>query len=130
VLTGNSSAIGKTLCAHPEVVWSGFTDAGRQRVWISRHPTKVRVMKIDESALMLRKADAKVRPKLARFVDAMMAVPGVAESVNLVHIKRGYYSIKALNPTLIVPLGPDPRLLPGLRVENDFSREPTSTDGR
>jgi putative glutathione S-transferase len=27
------------------------------------------------------------------------------------HIKRGYYSIKALNPTGIVPVGPD---LPGL----------------
>ena len=29
----------------------------------------------------------------------MLAVPGVREMVNLDHIKRGYYSIKALNPT-------------------------------
>jgi glutathionyl-hydroquinone reductase len=27
--------------------------------------------------------------------------------VDLDHIKRGYYSIKALNPTGIVPKGPD-----------------------
>jgi len=26
--------------------------------------------------------------------------------VNIDHIKRGYYSIKVLNPTGIVPLGP------------------------
>jgi putative glutathione S-transferase len=26
--------------------------------------------------------------------------------VNIDHIKRGYYSIKALNPNGIVPLGP------------------------
>jgi glutathionyl-hydroquinone reductase len=34
-------------------------------------------------------------------------VPGVRETVSMVHIKRGYYSIKALNPNGIVPLGPD-----------------------
>jgi glutathionyl-hydroquinone reductase len=32
--------------------------------------------------------------------------PGIAETVNFDHIKRGYYSIKTLNPTGIVPLGP------------------------
>ena len=37
----------------------------------------------------------------------MLAVPGIARTVNLDHIKRGYYSIKALNPNGIVPLGPD-----------------------
>jgi putative glutathione S-transferase len=35
----------------------------------------------------------------------------VRETVNIDHIKRGYYSIKALNPTGIVPVGPD---LPGI----------------
>ncbi|TCM57791.1 putative glutathione S-transferase [Rhizobium sp. PP-F2F-G48] len=33
--------------------------------------------------------------------------PGVAETVRIVHIKRGYYSIAHINPTGIVPLGPD-----------------------
>ena len=46
-------------------------------------------------------------PALSRHLERMLAVPGVAETVNLDHIKTGYYSIKALNPTTIVPLGPD-----------------------
>lgn len=37
----------------------------------------------------------------------MLAISGVRETVNLDHIKRGYYSIKALNPTGIVPAGPE-----------------------
>ena len=37
----------------------------------------------------------------------ILRLPGVAETVNLDHIKAGYYSIKALNPTGIVPAGPD-----------------------
>jgi putative glutathione S-transferase len=41
----------------------------------------------------------------------MLEVPGVRETVNIDHIKRGYYSIKALNPLGIVPVGPD---LPGI----------------
>ncbi|TMV85632.1 glutathione S-transferase family protein [Thioclava sp. BHET1] len=36
----------------------------------------------------------------------VLELPGVAETVDLDHIKAGYYSIKALNPTGIVPAGP------------------------
>jgi putative glutathione S-transferase len=43
----------------------------------------------------------------------MLAVPGIRETVSIDHIKRGYYSIKALNPNGIVPAGPD---LSGLGV--------------
>lgn len=50
-------------------------------------------------------------PALTRFLHAMLDVPGVRETVSIDHIKRGYYSVKALNPTCIVPVGPD---LPGL----------------
>ncbi len=50
-------------------------------------------------------------PGLSAFVHAMLAVPGVRETVDIGHIKHGYYSIKALNPNGIVPVGPD---LPGL----------------
>lgn len=32
--------------------------------------------------------------------DAVMALPGVAETVDFDHIKRGYYSIKTLNPSV------------------------------
>ncbi|MFB9134567.1 glutathione S-transferase family protein [Vibrio olivae] len=41
------------------------------------------------------------------FLKRMLDVPGIRETVNIDHIKRGYYSIKALNPTRIVPEGPD-----------------------
>jgi putative glutathione S-transferase len=34
-------------------------------------------------------------------------VPGIADTVNLDHIKRHYYmSMTAINPTRVVPLGP------------------------
>jgi putative glutathione S-transferase len=44
---------------------------------------------------------------LTAWLKTMLAVPGLRETVNIDHIKRGYYSIKALNPNGIVPLGPD-----------------------
>ncbi|HUH76703.1 MAG TPA: glutathione S-transferase family protein [Devosia sp.] len=48
---------------------------------------------------------------LSTYVTNVLAVPGVAETVDIEHIKAGYYSVKALNPNGIVPKGPD---LPGL----------------
>ena len=46
-------------------------------------------------------------PALTAYLRRMLAIPGVRETVNIDHIKRGYYSIKALNPNGIVPLGPE-----------------------
>ncbi|PHP28668.1 glutathione S-transferase family protein [Limimaricola cinnabarinus] len=46
-------------------------------------------------------------PALARFLRDMLAVEGVRETVDIDHIKVGYYSISALNPNGIVPKGPD-----------------------
>lgn len=43
---------------------------------------------------------------LSRYVETMLAIPGVRGTVNIDHIKRGYYSIKALNPNGIIPAGP------------------------
>ncbi|WP_267551266.1 glutathione S-transferase family protein [Rhizobium rhizogenes] len=43
---------------------------------------------------------------LQSFCRRMLDWPGIAETVNFDHIKRGYYSISTLNPTGIVPLGP------------------------
>lgn len=45
-------------------------------------------------------------PLLSRYLRRVLALPGVAGTVNLDHIKRGYYSIAKLNPTGIVPAGP------------------------
>ncbi len=46
-------------------------------------------------------------PALTAWLKQMLAVPGLRDTVSIDHIKRGYYSIKTLNPQGIVPLGPD-----------------------
>nr|WP_294554443.1 glutathione S-transferase family protein [uncultured Rhodopila sp.] len=51
-----------------------------------------------------RLADYK---NLSAYLAGMLAVPGIRETVSIDHIKRGYYSIRALNPNGIVPVGPD-----------------------
>ena len=64
-------------------------------------------------------------PALSAYLARLLTLPGVRETVNMDHIKRGYYSIKALNPTGIVPIGPD---LPGLdpvSLSNDQSGRPS-----
>lgn len=43
---------------------------------------------------------------LRSFCRRMFDWPGIAETVSFDHIKRGYYSVTALNPSGIVPLGP------------------------
>ena len=45
-------------------------------------------------------------PALTAYLGRMLAVPEIRETVSVDHIKQGYYSIRALNPTGIVPLGP------------------------
>ncbi|UUL82958.1 glutathione S-transferase family protein [Sphingomonas qomolangmaensis] len=46
-------------------------------------------------------------PRLHRLMERMMAVPGIAETVDLNHIKTHYYrSHPDVNPTGIVPIGP------------------------
>lgn len=45
--------------------------------------------------------------RLSAYMERILRLPGVRETVNLEHIKAGYYSIKALNPSGIVPIGPD-----------------------
>ena len=45
-------------------------------------------------------------PHLSNYMKRILAIDGIASTVNLQHIKAGYYSIKALNPNGIVPMGP------------------------
>ena len=45
-------------------------------------------------------------PYLHAFMQRIHAINGIADTVNIEHIKAGYYSIKALNPSGIVPVGP------------------------
>lgn len=46
-------------------------------------------------------------PGLSTYLKRVLAIPGIRETVSIDHIKHGYYSMKALNPQRIVPLGPD-----------------------
>ncbi len=60
-------------------------------------------------------------PALSAYLARMLTIPGVRETVSIEHIKQGYYSMKALNPPGIVPVGPD---LPGLdpvRADGPFA---------
>src|SRR5271168_441673 len=50
---------------------------------------------------------------LSDYLARLMAIPAFRDTFNLDHIKRGYYSIKALNPSRIVPLGPKLEWAPG-----------------
>ena len=45
-------------------------------------------------------------PNLRAYMQRIHGLPGIAETVDADHIKAGYYSIRALNPAGIVPLGP------------------------
>lgn len=47
------------------------------------------------------------KPKLFHFMQRIYGINGIAKTVNIEHIKAGYYSIKALNPKGIVPNGPE-----------------------
>ena len=44
---------------------------------------------------------------VSAYLARLIAIPAFRDAFNLDHIKRGYYSIQALNPTRIVPLGPE-----------------------
>lgn len=57
-------------------------------------------------------------PALTAWMLRVLEIPGVRSTVNIDHIKRGYYSIKALNPSGIVPVGPDLAALGGYLSHN------------
>jgi putative glutathione S-transferase len=48
----------------------------------------------------------KEMASLHAYMQRILALDGIAKTVSLDHIKAGYYSIKALNPGGIVPVGP------------------------
>ena len=45
-------------------------------------------------------------PAVLAYLKRLLAIPAFATSVRVDHIKMGYYSIEAINPTRIVPVGP------------------------
>lgn len=51
-------------------------------------------------------------PAVLDYMQRIYTLPGIAETVNFDHIKQGYYSMRALNPSGIVPKGPNIYLQP------------------
>ncbi len=43
---------------------------------------------------------------LQNYLERLSQIPALKKTTNITHIKQGYYSIKALNPSKIVPTGP------------------------
>ena len=52
-------------------------------------------------------------PHLQAYMQRFYALPGMNETVNIEHIKQGYYSVEALNPMGLVPMGPDLNFIAG-----------------
>ena len=46
-------------------------------------------------------------PNVAAYTRRILELPGIAETVSIDHIKRGYYSLKPVSPNGVVPIGPD-----------------------
>jgi putative glutathione S-transferase len=46
-------------------------------------------------------------PALSEYLDRLLAIDAFAKNTRIDHIKTGYYSILALNPSGIVPVGPE-----------------------
>ena len=62
-------------------------------------------------------------PGLQGYLRELYQVPGVAETVHLTHIKRHYYeSHHTINPTRVVPIGPE------LELEAPHGREKIGGD--
>lgn len=94
-------AIEKRLSAGKYLVGEQLTEADIRAF--------VTLIRFDAAYYGLFKANLRqVRdyPKIKAYMKRIYQYPGIAETVNIDHIKRGYYSIKALNPTGIVPAGP------------------------
>ena len=61
---------------------------------------EVRILVVDDEMI--------VREALSNYLRELYQWPGVADTVNMVHIKRHYYySHTELNPSRIIPKGPD-----------------------
>lgn len=46
-------------------------------------------------------------PALSAYLERLLQIPAFANNTRVDHIKSGYYSVKALNPAGIVPVGPE-----------------------
>jgi len=70
-------------------------------------PTLVRFDLAYHGAFKCNKRRLVDYPNLWAYCRELYQMPGIAETVNFDHIKRGYYGIAQVNPTGIVPKGPE-----------------------
>lgn len=74
----------------------------------------VTLIRFDAAYYGLFKCDRNLireMPNLYAYMQRIYNLDGISRTVNIEHIKAGYYSIKALNPNGIVPIGASPWLL-------------------
>ncbi|KAM1032498.1 hypothetical protein ACFX2I_036078 [Malus domestica] len=68
----------------------------------------VTLIRFDEAYAVNFKCNKKLLreyPNLFNYTKDIFQVPGVSSSVNMDHIKRGYYTMAAINPSGIIPIG-------------------------
>ncbi len=70
-------------------------------------PTLVRFDPVYFSHFKCNKKRVADYPNLSNYVRELYQVPGIAGTVDIDLIKQGYYAMRYLNPTGIVPLGPE-----------------------
>ncbi|BBB29748.1 glutathione S-transferase family protein [Neptunomonas japonica] len=88
------------LATQPYIVESVLTEAD-----IRLFVTLIRFDLVYHGLFKTNLKQIKDYPFTYAYMLKVYRLPGIAETVNIDHIKAGYYSIKALNPTGIVPLG-------------------------
>ncbi|MBB4170347.1 glutathionyl-hydroquinone reductase [Rhizobium sp. BK538] len=121
--SGNRAGFATTQLAYEEAFAGVFEcldcvekELGDRPFLFADHPTEsdirlfVTLVRFDTAYHGLFKCNLRRLSEYAnlrRFCRRMLDWPGVVETVNFDHIKRGYYSIESLNPTRSVPAGPD-----------------------
>lgn len=88
------------LATQPYIVESVLTEAD-----IRLFVTLIRFDLVYHGLFKTNLKQIKDYPFTYAYMLKVYRLPGIAETVNIDHIKAGYYSIKTLNPTGIVPLG-------------------------
>ena len=89
----------RTAMGTAQAAAMGLLLAGQRRIPVALHtPTEVKAAVTGSG-----RAD---KSQVTSMVTRILRLPGVRATVDLDHITRGYYSIKALNPTGIRPVGP------------------------
>ena len=83
----------------------------------------VTLVRFDEAYNVVFKCNKKKiidYPNLLNFTREVYQMPGIAETVNMYHIKAGYYGIPTVNHYAIIPIGPD--FISTLKEKHDRDR--------